>query len=160
MNLPKKEKFITEKEALTKIYGFCSYQERSQQEVREKLKGFGLNDDKIDELIAQLIGENFLNEERFAKQYAGGKFRIKHWGKRKIEASLKQKEISSNLINIALKEIPDEAYVKTLTQLIVKRNEMETGEDLFQRKGKIAQHIIGKGYEPELVWEILDKKIT
>jgi regulatory protein len=159
MNLPKKEKFITEKEAVSKIYRFCSYQERNQLEVRVKLNAFGLNFHKVEEIIAHLIEENFVNEERYAKLYAGSKFRIKNWGKRKIEASLKQKEISPNLIKIALKEIPDEAYVKTLIHLVVKRNEEEKGKEFFQRKGKVAQYLIGKGYEPELVWEIINNTL-
>jgi regulatory protein len=159
MNLPKKEKFITEKEAVIKIYAFCSYQERNQKEVREKLKGYGLKNDTIEEIIAKLIEDKFLNEERFAKLYAGGKFRVKNWGRKKIKEGLKQKDISSYLINLALKEFTEEEYRLTLKTLIDKRalKEKETNE--FKRAHKIAQFVIGKGYEPELVWELLESKI-
>ncbi len=159
MNLRKKEKFVTEKEALIKIYRFCTYQERNQQEVRQKLQVFGLKNDKIEEIIVHLIQENFLNEERFAKLYAGSKFRVKNWGKRKIEDSLTQKDISSNLIKIALKEISDEAYIETIGLLIEKKSKLDYDENLFRKKGKVAQYLIGKGYEPELVWEMINTKI-
>src|ERR1700740_1004357 len=101
MNLPKKEKSYTDKEILIKISAFCAYQERTQKEVRDKLYAFELNKDTAEAIIVKLIEENFINEERFAKVYAGGKFRIKKWGRRKIEEALKQKEISDYCIRQA-----------------------------------------------------------
>jgi len=155
MNLPKKEKSYTDKEILMKISAFCAYQERTQQEVRDKLYGYGLDKDSVENTIVKLIQENFLNEERFAKAYAGGKFRIKHWGRKKIIEGLKQKNISEYCIRQAMKEISDESYRKTLTQLLAKRDEKEKEKDPFKRKHKLAQYLIGKGFEAELVWEIL-----
>ena len=155
MNLPKKEKSYTDKEALIKIGAFCTYQERSQQEVREKLYGYGLNKDAVESIIVKLIQENFLNEERFAKSYAGGKFRIKNWGRKKIQEALKQKQISDYCIRQAMKEIPEDDYLNTLNELIEKRELKEKESNPYKRKHKIAQYIVGKGYEPDLVWEIL-----
>ncbi|HSZ24289.1 MAG TPA: regulatory protein RecX [Cytophagaceae bacterium] len=159
MNLPKKEKSYTDKEVLMKISSFCSYQERTQKEVREKLYGYGLNKDTVEEIIVKLIGENFLNEERFAKIYAGGKFRIKKWGKKKIQEALKQKDISDYCIRQAIKEIPQDDYIITLKALIEKRDLMEKEKNSYKRKYKIAQYIIGRGFESELVWEILNDNV-
>jgi regulatory protein len=158
MNLPKKEKSYTDKEALIKISAFCTYQERTQQEVRGKLYGYGLNKDAVESIIVKLIEENFLNEERFAKMYAGGKFRIKKWGKKKIQEALKQKEISEYCIRSAMKEIPQEDYIKTLNELIEKRELKEKERNLYKRKHKIAQYLIGRGFESDLVWEILKEE--
>ncbi len=155
MNLSKKEKSYTDKEALTKIGAFCSYQERTQQEVRDKLYAYGLNKDAVESIIVKLIQENFVNEERFAKMYAGGKFRIKHWGRRKIQEGLKNKQISDYCIRQAMKEISEEEYHKMLLLLIEKRDVSEKEKNTYKRKHKIAQYVIGKGFEPELVWEIL-----
>jgi len=159
MNFPKKEKFYTEKQALIKIMAFCSYQERTQQEVRDKLYGFGLYKDVVEVLIVRLLEENYLNEERFAKAFAGGKFRIKQWGRIKIIEALKQKQLSSYCIKQAMKEISTGDYEQTLVSLIEKREEKETEENGYKRKHKTAQFIIGKGFEPELVWEIIKKVV-
>jgi regulatory protein len=156
MNLSKKEKSYTDKEALMKISDFCSYQERTHQEVRNKLYGFGLNKDTVEAIIVKLIQENFLNEERFAKLYAGGKFRIKKWGRKKIQEGLKQKEISDYCIRLAMKEIPQDDYLKTLKELVEKRELKETEKNTYKRKHKIAQYLYGRGYESELIWEILN----
>ena len=158
MNFPKKEKSYTDKEALTKIGAFCSYQERTQQEVRDKLYGYGLNKDAVEVIIVKLIQENFLNEERFAKAYAGGKFRIKNWGRRKIQEGLKNKQISDYCIRQAMKEISDADYTKTLVMLIEKRGLNEREKNDYKRKYKIAQYVIGKGFEPEFVWELINNK--
>ncbi len=155
MNLSKKEKSYTDKEALIKISGFCSYQERTHQEVRDKLYGFGLNKDAVETIIVKLIQENFLNEERFAKAYAGGKFRIKDWGRRKIQEALKQKGVSEYCIHLAMKEIPEDDYLKTINELIEKRELKETEKNIYKRKHKIAKYLIGKGFEGNLVWDIL-----
>jgi regulatory protein len=155
MNLSKKEKSSTDKEALIKISAFCTYQERTHQEVRNKLYDFGLNKDAVEAIIVILIQENFLNEERFAKTYAGGKFRIKNWGKRKIQEALKQKGVSEYCIREAMKEISDKDYMKTLKSLIEKRESKEIEKNVYKRKHKIARYLIGKGYEAELVWDTL-----
>ncbi len=158
MNLSKKEKFYTDKELLVKISTFCTYQERSHQEVRAKLYDFGLSKDKVEDFIVTLIQENFLSEERFAKLYAGGKFRIKKWGKRKIQEALKHKDISDYCIRLAMKEIPDADYLATLSAIIEKRGLMEIEKNTFKKNYKIAQYLISRGFESELVWETLNSK--
>jgi regulatory protein len=155
MPLSKKEKVYTRQEALLKISSFCAYQERTQQEVRDKLYGYGLHKDMVEELISKLITENFLNEERFAKSYAGGKFRIKKWGRVKIKEALKNKGISEYCIRKGLQEIDPKDYILTLLSLIEERSEKEKEKNEYKRKHKIAQYLIGKGYEAELVWEEL-----
>ncbi len=159
MNLPKKEKSYTDKEALMKISAFCAYQERTQQEVRDKLYGYGLDKDSVEVIIVKLIEENFLNEERFAKAYAGGKFRIKKWGTKKIQEGLKQKNISEYCIRQALKEISTKEYRTTLLELIEKRDAKEKEKNPYKRKYKIAQYLIAKGYEPDLVWDVLNVEL-
>jgi regulatory protein len=155
MPLSKKEKVYTRQEALLKISSFCAYQERTQQEVRDKLYGYGLHKDIVEELISKLITENFINEERFAKSYAGGKFRIKKWGRVKIKDALKAKGISDYCIRKGLQEIDPKDYRSTLLFLIEKRSEKEKEKNEYKRKHKITQFLVGKGYEAELVWEEL-----
>jgi regulatory protein len=153
MPLPKKEKVYTPKEAFLKISSFCAYQERTQQEVRDKLFTYGLHSDEVEEIISKLILENFINEERFAKIYAGSKFRQKKWGRLKILRALKEKGLSEYCIKKGMAEIEVKEYNKTLDELIRVRAKKETEKNIYKRKHKIAQFIIGKGYEGEEVWE-------
>jgi len=145
----------TEK-ALQKIGQFCAYQERNHKEVKEKLYSYGLYKDQVEELISKLIQENFLNEERYAIAYAGGKFRAKDWGKNKIKYGLKQHQVSEYCIKKALKTIDDEDYVKTLQKLYVaKEKTLKSEKNIFIKKRKIQQYLMQKGYEVSLINELL-----
>ena len=144
-------------EAKQKIASYCAYQERCQQEVRTKLYSYGLYRDQVDELMAWLITENFLNEERFAQTYAGGKFRVKKWGRFKITQALKQKDISDYCIKKGMQEIDEEDYLITIKQLVDKKIKELAPKtpNPFQLKNKISKYIISKGFEPDLVWSVL-----
>ena len=93
------------KEAIHKIEHFCAYQERCHDEVMQKLRSMKMDSNEIDEILAHLIQENYLNESRFACSFARGKHRIKFWGKVRIVNELKFRNISTYNINLALKEI-------------------------------------------------------
>ena len=140
---------------LNKIKKYCAYQERSQQEVRDKLYTLGLHRREVEQIISQLVTENYLNEERFAIAYAGGKFRMKQWGKNKIKAALKQKKVSDYCIRKALNEINDKDYRKALDKLISEKIKAVKDENPLKKKYKVAQYIISRGFEAELVWEKL-----
>jgi len=146
---------ITPTQALGKIQKYCAYQERSHQEVKRKLSSYGLTIDEADEIISKLITDNFLNEERFAKAFAGGKFRIKKWGRNKIEHQLESFGLTKNCITRGLKEIDPSDYNKTLRALLRKKTEEVSEENLFAKRNKVARFAISKGYEPELVWEMV-----
>ena len=160
MTFLKKEKVFTRKSLLIKLSSFCAYQERTQQEVREKLYEYGADKDLAEELIADLITENFINEERFARTYAGSKFRLKKWGRNRIIKELKNKEISSYCIRKGLEEIDAKDYIKTLEELLNKKNTEEKEENPYKRKHKLSQYAIRKGYESELVWEVINELFT
>ena len=140
-------------EALAKILHYCAYQERSHKEVKTKLYGYGLYSNQVDEIISQLITDGFLNEERFAKAFAGGKFRIKKWGKLKIKNELEFLGLTKNCIQSGLKEIAPSDYSKTLKALIKKKSALIKEENLFKKRDKVARFAIAKGYEPEMAWE-------
>ncbi len=140
-------------ESLARIQRYCAYQERSHKEVKNKLFDYGLYSTQVDEIISQLITDGFLNEERFAKAYAGGKFRIKKWGRVKIKHELKALGLTKNCIQRGLNEIESADYSKTLKALIKKKASESKESNPFKKRDKIARFVIGKGYEAELVWE-------
>lgn len=142
-----------------KIYHYCAYQERSHQEVKTKLYSLELSSDQIDEMISHLITDGYLNEERFAKAFAGGKFRLKNWGRIKITGALEAKGLTRNCIRIGLQEIDEGDYRNTIKSLILKKADQEEEKNIYIRREKLANYIIQKGFEPELVWEIVKATI-
>ena len=144
------------KQALEKVSKYCAYQERCQMEVRNKLTEFQLSSEEIEEVIFELIQQNFLNEERFSRAFARGKFRINGWGKKKIALALAQKQISTACIQLGFQEISEEEYTEKLRNLARKELTKHSKLSDYQKKAKTAQYLIGKGYEPEIVWEELN----
>lgn len=148
-------KIPTAQEAKEKIQRYCAYQERSHQEVRNKLFEFGLYRNDVDAIISDLITNGFLNEERFAKAFAGGKFRMKKWGRIKITHALEGKGVSKNCILIAMKEIDENSYVNTLQQLLSEKSRSVDEGNVYLLRERLSKYAIQKGYEPELVWREL-----
>ena len=144
--------YYTQEQALQKAKQYCAYQERSHSEVKEKLYSFGLHKKEVEELLSQLIVENYLNEERFAIQYAGGKFRIKQWGRVKIKYALKQKQVSEYCIKKALATITEPDYKKTLQKLFEQKlRTLKSEKNKFVKKRKLQDHLLQKGFESNLV---------
>lgn len=141
--------------ARQKIYRYCAYQERAHSEVRDKLYAYGLYKDEVDEILSHLITENFLNEERFARAFAGGKFRLMKWGRMKIVQALEARGLTPNCIKLGLKEIEEDRYVQTLTELVEKKSQQTAETDSFVRRDKVARFAIQRGFEPELVWRVI-----
>jgi regulatory protein len=141
------------KEAIHKIEHFCAYQERCHDEVVQKLRAMKMESNEIDEIVAHLIKENYLNESRFACSFARGKHRIKFWGKVRIVNELKFRNISTYNINLALKEITAEEY-DTNFNTLAERNwhSIKESNGLKKRK-KCCDFLLRKGYESNLVYE-------
>lgn len=153
------KKHYTVDEATKKLEGFCAYQERSHKEVVEKLRGMHMIPEAIDHIIAHLIQENYLNEERFAKSYARGKFNIKKWGKKRIVLELKQRQISTYNIKSALAEIDEGEYLATLDELAKKRLGQIKEINSQKRKKKLADYLFYRGWETHLVYEKINELI-
>lgn len=147
---------MTYNQVLEKLKHYCAYQERSQYDVLQKLWDFSLDEDERLNIIAQLISENYLNEERFATSFSEGKFRIKRWGKKKIKSKLKEKKVSSFCIDKGLKAIDEKEYFETLQSIIESKFNTTKANSIYQRKQKVANYCYQKGYESELIWEVIN----
>jgi regulatory protein len=145
-----------ESKILEKIKRYCAYQERSQQEVRDKLYSEGLHKKEVELAVSQLVTEGFINEERFAVAYAGGKFRIKQWGRVKIKMELKARKISDYCIKKALSSIDENDYRKSIQKVIDNYGKKLKEKDQRKRNYKIAHHAISRGFEADQVWDILN----
>lgn len=144
-------KSLTKEQALQKLRQYCAYQERSHYEVQQKLYELGVRKAEHDEIIATLIEEDYLNEERFAIQFVGGKFRMKDWGRKKIYYALKEKKVSEYSIKKALQQIDEEAYHEVLAELAQKKYESLKDEQWLVRKRKTIDYLLQKGYESDLI---------
>jgi regulatory protein len=151
------KKRLTKEQALQKLRQYCAYQERSHSEVQQKLWDIGAYRSDHDEIISTLIEEDYLNEERFAKSFVGGKFRMKDWGRKKIYYALKEKKVSEYNIKKAMKEIDEVAYQETLQELAEKKYALLKGEQYLVRKKKTMDYLLQKGYEPELITTAVNK---
>jgi len=146
---------LDKKQALAKAENFCAYQERSQKEVRYKLVEWGIRGDELEEILSELIVNNFLNEERFAKQYASGKFNIKKWGRIKIKQGLKLKGVPDKILQKALYSLNDDDYMETLANLALKKGNTITESNPLKRKMKLMTYLQGRGFENDLILVVL-----
>ncbi len=151
------KKHLTKEQALQKLKHYCAYQERCHSEVKEKLYNLGVWKKEHDEIIATLIEENYLNEERFAIAFAGGRFRMKQWGRTKIKYELKQKQVSEYCIKKALKQIEEEEYLKVLGKLAKEKFVSLKNDQYLIRKKKTIDYLQQKGYEYELIIRSIEK---
>lgn len=151
------KKQLTKEQALQKLRHYCGYQERSHSEVKDKLYQLGVWKKDHDEIIASLIEDNYLNEERFAIAFAGGKFRMKQWGRVKIKYELKQKQVSDYSIKKAMKQIDENDYQKLLEKLAEDKYASLKGEQYLVRKKKTQDYLMQKGFEPELITRIVNE---
>lgn len=152
-----KKLLLTPEMAKHKIEQWCAYQERSQNETRRKLYEYGLHEKDVEQIISGLISENFLNEERFALALAGGKFRIKHWGKIKIKIELRKHKISDYSIAKALNTINDDDYLKTITLVLEKKLRQTKSKDKQKLFYGTLNYAVSRGFERDLATEQLNK---
>ena len=140
---------------LQKIRYFCSYQERCIKEVEGKLKEWAVQHKKIAPIVNQLQKDGYLNEERYAKAFAGGKFRLNKWGRQKIEFELRIRGVPELMIQEGMLEIDEKEYMQTLKEIIIhKNNEIKPGTDVNIRE-KIINFAFGKGYEKDLILSVI-----
>lgn len=153
--MQKKQSFTLE-EIQRKIEQYCVYQDRCHKEVEQKLREFTLIPEAKEQILLNLLQDNFLNEERFSKSFARGKFRIKHWGKQRIVRELKFREISAYNIKTALKEIDENEYLQTIQSITEKRNQIIIESNSYKRKQKLIGFLQRKGYEMDLIYKIVN----
>ena len=145
-------KTYTYEEALLKLQQYCSYQERCHKEVKQKLRDMRMIPEAIDRIMIYLLEHNFLNEERFAKTYVSGKFRIKKWGKHRLTLELKKKDVSKFNIKLAINEIDDDEYIEVFNALAEKKAHSILETNKLKRKKKLTDYLLYRGWESHLVY--------
>jgi regulatory protein len=157
-SIQKKKTAWTIEVALTEMQRYCAIQDRSHKEVRTKLIEHQVYGDAVEDIIADLISNGFLDEERFARSYARGKFRMNDWGKNKIIQELKMKGVSAYSIKASMEEIPDDEYLATLHTLLEKKSQHASFKNTFERMKKLTDYALSKGYEYEVIRSVLQKE--
>ncbi|APG66134.1 recombinase RecX [Tenacibaculum todarodis] len=154
------KKSFTVEEIKRKIEHYCAYQDRCHKEVEAKLKEYSVIPEARELILLSLMNDNFLNEERFSKSFARGKFRIKKWGKQRIVRELKFKDISAYNIKTALKEIDEVEYINSFNELAEKRLKQITETDIYKKRKKLADYLLYRGWESSLVYAKINELIT
>ena len=152
-------KTYTIDKALLKLQNYCAYQERCHQEVRQKLKEMRMIPEAVDKIIVHLLDHNFLNEERFAKTFVSGKFRIKKWGKYRLTLELKKRDISKNNIKTAISQIPNNEYIEVFNDLAEKKVNSIKEKDKWKKKKKLVDYLLYRGWESHLVYDKVNELI-
>ena len=140
---------------LAKLRHFCAFQERCIHDAEEKLREWKVGHKHAEKIIEQLIKEDYLNEERFARSFASGKFRINHWGKTKIIYELERRQVPDLIIQIGLEDIDDEEYTEILREILQRKNREISEKDPFKRKQKLIAYAVQKGYDYGLIKHVL-----
>jgi regulatory protein len=143
-------------EALLRLENYCAYRERCPKEVRAKLAELGMRGADAHQIFEVLRTDGFFDEARFAQAFAGGKFRVNHWGRVRIRMELRQRDIAPAVIEEALAGIDEEAYTALLERLLAQKLQQHVGDD--KAREKAAASLIRAGFEPELVFRALNRK--
>lgn len=156
-NMQNKKLTFTVEEAKRKLEKYCAYQDRCHKEVEQKLYEMRMITEACEVIILHLMEHDFLNEERFSKSFARGKFRIKYWGKQRIIRELKQKDISKYNIETALKEIDEDQYLVTLQELTRKKWDSIPEKDIYKKRSKVIDFLLRKGFESNLIYDEINQ---
>jgi regulatory protein len=144
-------KSYTLEQALSRLQRYCTYQDRCHIEVERKLTEMRMIPQAKEQIIMSLIEEDYLNEERFALAFVKGKFRIKKWGKIRLKAELKKRQISKYLIKSALEQISEKDYLFTFEELANRKANSIKADSILLKKKKLADYLIYRGWESSLV---------
>lgn len=156
----KKKKCFTVDEIKRKLENYCVYQDRCHKEVEQKMRDYQLIPEAREMILLSLMKDNFLNEERFSKSFARGKFRIKSWGKSRIIRELKFRDISAYNIKTALKEIDETEYIATIYSISENRNAIISEPNIYKRKKKLIDFLMRKGFENELIYKVVNEVVS
>ncbi len=138
---------------------FCAYQERCSSEVLRKLSILGANESEQEFVLQILKEEGFVDDSRFAHAYAQGKYKNNQWGRTKIFLELNRRGIPSKLNQQAIDSIDEQDYLKVLQNLIEKKVQTLRSKDSANLKEKAAYYCTGKGFEPDIVWRLINKYV-
>ncbi len=147
-------------EALEKVQKLCSAEEKCSQDVRKKLFNMGINSANAEKIIHQLTEEKYIDERRYAKSFASGKFKNNKWGKIKIKHELLRKKIPDNIIEDALRRIDPDEYLELLKNLLVKKQKSVSANNTYEIKGKLHRFANSKGFESDIISEVLDEIVN
>ena len=142
--------------ALSKAMMLCSQREYCSDDIRSKLHIWGIGEKECDRIINTLIKENFINEVRYAEAFVRDKFRYNKWGRVKIAAHLRTKQIPGEIIKSALDSIDNEVYNKTMREIIFSHRKSVKAKNQYDLKGKLLRYGLSKGFESNLLYDLLN----
>ena len=147
---------ISKEIALFKVKAICSLQEKCSYDIKEKLIKWQLSETQVNGILKQLINENYINDERYAKAFANDKFKFNKWGKQKIKYVLMKKDISDSVIQKAIDEIDSDEYYKLVKDELQKKRNSIKGKNIFELKSKLIRFASSRGFEPDVLYPAIE----
>jgi len=142
---------------LNKLERYCAYQDRCTRDVEQKLHGWKVPEQEIKRMVEKLKTERMIDDQRFASSFLRGKLSVNKWGRNRIIYELRSRKIPEAMIREVLQEIDEEIYMETIRSLILRKNREINPDKSLNKRQKIINFVVGKGFEPDLVFRVIQE---
>lgn len=150
------KKEMTEQEAYLQLAALCAQAEHCQQEMRDKMRRWELDDATQNRIIARLVKERYIDDERYARAFVKDKIRYNKWGRRKVQQALWQKRIDTDVQQRVLDEIDEKEYLDVLRPLLKqKRKSIKAASD-YELNQKLVRFALGRGFGFDIIRQCLN----
>lgn len=153
---PSTKKVPTEQEALLRLSSLCSRSEHSTGEMRDKLRRWGVDPETSERVVARLVSERFVDDERFCRFFVRDKIRFDRWGRRKIEQALYAKGVCQDISAAVLDEVSDEEWTEALRPLLASKRRTVKGTNDYERNGKLIRFAMSRGFGMDIIRRCMD----
>lgn len=149
-------KQLSEEEARLRLTALCAQGEHCSYEMEEKMRKWGISEEAQARIMAHLVNERYIDDERYCRAYIRDKIHYNKWGRRKIEQGLYLKRIDRSLSSAALDEVDDEEYLQVLRPMLkAKWRTIKAGSD-YERSGKLIKYALSRGFTFDIIRQCID----
>ena len=150
------KKDMTEQEAYLQLAALCAQAEHCQQEMRDKLRRWELDETVQNRIISRLVKERYIDDERYARAFVKDKIRYNKWGRRKVQQGLWQKRIDADIQQRVLDEIDDKEYLDVLRPLLKQKRKSIKAANDYELNQKLMRFALGRGFGFDIIRQCLD----
>lgn len=150
------KKDMTEQEAYLQLAALCAQAEHCQQEMRDKMRRWELDEMVQNRIIARLVKERYIDDERYARAFVKDKIRYNKWGRRKVQQALWQKRIDSEIQQRVLDEIDEKEYLDVLRPLLKQKRKSIRAASDYELNQKLVRFALGRGFGFDIIRQCLN----
>ena len=150
------KKVMTEQEAYLRLAALCAQAEHCQQEMRDKMRRWGVDEVAQDRVVDRLVKERYVDDERYARAFVKDKIRYNKWGRRKVQQALWQKHINQEIQQQVLDEIDEKEYLEVLCPLLKQKRKSTKAINDYEMNQKLMRFALGRGFTFDIIRQCLD----